>query len=386
MQQATVNLLADMGAQPATLQAGLVAGDGVDRHDAADRRRSRPAGAARRVAAGSAVTITGTAARRRRRRSAASRSRPTAARPGAGHGPRELDLHLDAAAAGTVTLKPRAVDDSGNLETPPARRRPSTVGPAQALPVQHLDDATVARRSPAMNDTSAVELGVKFRTDVDGFVTGSASTRARRNTGTHIGHLWTSGRHAPRRPATFTGEIGVGLAGGAVRDAGRDRRASTTYVASYHTPSGTTRSTAATSRAPASTTRRCTRSRDGDDGAERRLPATAPSGLPRPRRSRRRTTGSTSCSRRDRPGHDGPDRPSTSPAAGAHAASRPRRDVTADVQRADRRGHASTSDVRAARRQRTRSSRRPSPTTRRRGPRARPERAARYRRRPTPRR
>ena len=35
MQQATVNLLADMGAQPATLQSGLVAATQVDRHDAA---------------------------------------------------------------------------------------------------------------------------------------------------------------------------------------------------------------------------------------------------------------------------------------------------------------------------------------------------------------
>ena len=32
MQQATVNLLADMGAQPGTLQGGLVAGDRLDRH------------------------------------------------------------------------------------------------------------------------------------------------------------------------------------------------------------------------------------------------------------------------------------------------------------------------------------------------------------------
>ena len=37
MQQATYNLFADMGAQPATLQAGLLPAVGVDRHDRADR-------------------------------------------------------------------------------------------------------------------------------------------------------------------------------------------------------------------------------------------------------------------------------------------------------------------------------------------------------------
>ena len=40
MQQATINMLADMGVQPATLMSGLVAGHGVHRHHAARRRPS----------------------------------------------------------------------------------------------------------------------------------------------------------------------------------------------------------------------------------------------------------------------------------------------------------------------------------------------------------
>ncbi len=40
MQQATVNLFADMGVQPATLQAGLVAATRVDRRHRADLDRS----------------------------------------------------------------------------------------------------------------------------------------------------------------------------------------------------------------------------------------------------------------------------------------------------------------------------------------------------------
>ena len=47
-------------------------------------------------------------------------------------------------------------------------------------------------------DASAVELGVKFRADVDGFVTGIRYYKSAANTGTHIGNLWTSERHEAR--------------------------------------------------------------------------------------------------------------------------------------------------------------------------------------------
>ena len=60
MQQATVNLLADMGAQPATLQSGLVAAS-VDRHDAAHGDHHRRRRTARRPSVGKPVTVTGTA-------------------------------------------------------------------------------------------------------------------------------------------------------------------------------------------------------------------------------------------------------------------------------------------------------------------------------------
>ena len=124
MQQATVNLLADMGAQPATLIAGLVAGDAVDRHDAADLDDHLAAAGA---------TLAG---RQRGRRSPgppptaaaawspASRSPPTAAAPGIRrrsprrrhHG--ELVLQLGRARHPTTTIVSRAADDSGNLESP----------------------------------------------------------------------------------------------------------------------------------------------------------------------------------------------------------------------------------------------------------------------------
>ena len=120
MQQATVNLFADMGAQPATLHVRPRGRHGVDRHHAADvdaspRRR-------RRVADGTQVTITGTATDTAAASSPASRSRPTAARPGTRPpGTTALDLHLDRPRQPRRRRsRSRATDDSGNIETPGA--------------------------------------------------------------------------------------------------------------------------------------------------------------------------------------------------------------------------------------------------------------------------
>ncbi len=73
-------------------------------------------------------------------------------------------------------------------------------------------------------DTSSVELGVKFKADYDGSMTGIRFYKAAANTGTHIGSLWSS---AGTRLAqvTFTNETGLGVADRDVREArGRDRR------------------------------------------------------------------------------------------------------------------------------------------------------------------
>ena len=45
--------------------------------------------------------------------------------------------------------------------------------------------------NPPEADNAAVELGVKFRADVAGTVTGVRFYKGTGNTGTHVGHLWT---------------------------------------------------------------------------------------------------------------------------------------------------------------------------------------------------
>ncbi len=81
-----------------------------------------------------------------------------------------------------------------------------------------------------------VELGVKFRSDVSGYITGIRFYKDARNTGTHTGSLWTAGGTRLAQ-ATFTGETGSGWQ--QVNFATPVAvTANTTYVASYFCPVG----------------------------------------------------------------------------------------------------------------------------------------------------
>src|SRR5689334_16045813 len=46
--------------------------------------------------------------------------------------------------------------------------------------------------NPSENDPAAVELGVKFRVDQAGFITGVRFYKGTGNSGTHTGSLWSS--------------------------------------------------------------------------------------------------------------------------------------------------------------------------------------------------
>ena len=90
--------------------------------------------------------------------------------------------------------------------------------------------------TPSDSDRQAVELGVKFTSDVSGYITGIRFYKSSQNTGTHTGTLWTSsGTRIPT--ATFTGETSSGWQ--QVNFATPVAiAANTTYVASYHTNTG----------------------------------------------------------------------------------------------------------------------------------------------------
>jgi hypothetical protein len=85
-------------------------------------------------------------------------------------------------------------------------------------------------------DNSPVELGVKFRSDIAGFITSIRFYKATANTGTHIGDLWTT-NGTLLGTATFTGETGSGWQ--QVNFANPvPINANTVYVASYHCNNG----------------------------------------------------------------------------------------------------------------------------------------------------
>ena len=103
---------------------------------------------------------------------------------------------------------------------------PCTIWPSTAVPATAAD-----------SDTAPVEIGVRFRSDAAGRVTGVRFYKGSGNTGTHVGHLWTR-TGTLLGTVTFTGETRQRLAAGHVRHAGRRSAANTTYVVSYYAPVG----------------------------------------------------------------------------------------------------------------------------------------------------
>ena len=85
-------------------------------------------------------------------------------------------------------------------------------------------------------DTGSVELGVKFRADRDGFIAGIRFYKGARNTGIHLGSLWseTGSRLAE---VTFMGETATGWQQAEFSPA-VPVTANSVYVASYHAPRG----------------------------------------------------------------------------------------------------------------------------------------------------
>ena len=88
-------------------------------------------------------------------------------------------------------------------------RRSSSPSAAAVLPVQHLG----LRRHPGDRrptpTPAAIEVGVKFRSDVAGTGHRLRFYKGSGNTGTHVGHLWTA-TGTLLGTVTFTGETATG--------------------------------------------------------------------------------------------------------------------------------------------------------------------------------
>jgi Domain of unknown function (DUF4082)/Bacterial Ig domain len=230
MQQATVNLLADMGAQPATLMAGLTPESRSSDTTAPSSTITSPAAGAS-LRSGTTVTVTGTAADSGGGVVGGVEVSVDGGRTWHEAGGRaSWSYTWNVNGTGPTTVKSRAVDDSGNLETPSAG-----VGVTLTCPCSLWTGAAVPQVA-SDPDGAAVELGVKFRSDVAGFVSGVRFYKGVGNTGTHVGSLWSAGGSL-LGSVTFSGESASGWQQASFAQPVAIA-ANTTYVVSYHTNVG----------------------------------------------------------------------------------------------------------------------------------------------------
>jgi hypothetical protein len=233
MQQATVNLLADMGVQPATLQSGLVAAT-ASTDTTPPQSTINPPALGTTATAGSPVTISGVAT------------------DFGGGVVGEVDVSLDGGntwhpalgrenwsytfvpnVSEPLSIMSRAVDDSGNLELP---RPGMTLNVSPRSCPCSIWAGTAVPGNPDAGPYSPVELGVQFRADSNGYITGIRFYKSAADTGVHVGNLWSSSG-ALLASATFTGETGSGWQ--QVNFSNPVAITSNTvYLASYHTNVG----------------------------------------------------------------------------------------------------------------------------------------------------
>ncbi|HVN11848.1 MAG TPA: N,N-dimethylformamidase beta subunit family domain-containing protein, partial [Kineosporiaceae bacterium] len=185
MQQATVNLFADMGAQPYALISGLTAAAPSTDTTAPTSTITAPT-AGTTVGDGGKITISGTASDVGGVVAGVEVSTDGGTTWHPATGTTSWSYSWVAHGNPSTTIKSRAVDDSGNLESPSA---------GVSLNVGCTCSIWGTATTPTVTDsgsTSAVEVGVKFSSDVSGTVTGIRFYKSSKNTGTHVGNLWTA--------------------------------------------------------------------------------------------------------------------------------------------------------------------------------------------------
>ncbi|MFV0458004.1 MAG: DUF4082 domain-containing protein [Actinomycetales bacterium] len=230
MQQATVNVLADMGVQPSTLMAGLVAATAPAQVAAPAVSISQPP-ATVAIPVGSSVVVEGAAA--------ASPGTVVAAveyaidddgwRPATGT--TTWSLTYLPLTIGTHTVRVRAIDDRcrpGQASVVQvealARELPCSIFPSGFGPTQ-----------PSVPEGNPIEVGVRFRSDIDAFITGVKFFKGAGNTGTHVARVWTeSGLELAQ--GTFENETETGWQTVPVTPVAVS--AGVTYVASVFLPNG----------------------------------------------------------------------------------------------------------------------------------------------------
>lgn len=234
MQQATVNLFADMGVQPTTLQPGLLPATQSTDHTPPTSAITSPAPGTT-VPYGTKTTVTGTATDSGGGVIGAVEVSVDGGQtwhPATGR--ESWTYTWSPPRSGSATLQVRAVDDSGNLQNPVTSAAFAVSG-VPTCPCWIWSSSNVPAK-PSELDTSQVEVGLKFRSDMPGLVTGIRFYKGANNTGTHVGHLW-SAQGANLATVTFTNETATGWQQ-ANFSTSIPIAANTTYIVSYYAPNG----------------------------------------------------------------------------------------------------------------------------------------------------
>ncbi|MGF9764639.1 N,N-dimethylformamidase beta subunit family domain-containing protein, partial [Microvirga sp. 0TCS3.31] len=229
VKQAMVNLLADMGIQPGTLETGLVEATPSTDLTAPSSTITAPNGGSA-LTVGQAVTISGTASDSGG--GVVAGVEITTDNGATWHpvtGDENWNYSWVPHTAGTFTIKTRAVDDSVNLETPGTGRTVTVTG-------NNLFPTSATPPNVAQLDPKAIELGMKFQSSVAGTVTGVRFFKNDLTIGTHTGTLWSS-TGTKLASATFTNETGNGWQAVSFSNPVAITP-NTTYVVSYYAPYG----------------------------------------------------------------------------------------------------------------------------------------------------
>ncbi|MCO8271754.1 DUF4082 domain-containing protein [Actinoplanes sp. TRM 88003] len=227
MQQAIVNLFADMHVQPATRMSGLAAASASTDSTGPTTTITSPASGAS-VANGANVTITGSAADSGGVVAGieVSLDNGNTWHPATGTTSWTYSGHVGG--DGTASIRVRATDDSANIG--PVATRSVTVTGSASLFGSRVPD------TPATSDADAAELGVRVTPQTDGFIKGIRFYKGTGNTGTHNGTLWSADGDQ-LAGGTFVNETASGWQTLTFSPA-VPVVAGTIYVASYTAPNG----------------------------------------------------------------------------------------------------------------------------------------------------
>ncbi|WP_240771405.1 DUF4082 domain-containing protein [Nocardioides sp. GY 10113] len=227
MQQAQVNLLADMGAQPGTLDPALTPATASTDTTGPTVAITSPAAGAN-VANGATVTVAGTASDTGGRVAGVEVSGDGGATWHPANGTSSWSYSYLQRGQGNVAIMVRATDDSANIGATASR------DVSVACPCSVFGDEVP--ETPAADDSGAVELGMRFSATRDGYISGVRFYKGTGNGGTHVGSLWSASGALLAR-VTFEAETATGWQK-ATFPTGVAVSAGETYVVSYTAPQG----------------------------------------------------------------------------------------------------------------------------------------------------